>query len=827
MTRLKRWTWQWCVLISGVSALVGCKAQRDVAPDLVHIKQGDSQTAFCGEKLKKPLRVQVLGKREPGLLGGKGRRPPVAGEKVEFRILGDPHGTLLSAEGVEAGAELVVATDRGGEAEVALTVGDELGDCFVEAKLQSDPSVRPARFRAAVGLRLAGAKEGLSRTTLDRPLTIEVRGPNGDPLAGVPVHFAVEKGPKNTSLTSTEVITSAEGVAHTNVKLGEKTGRAVIRAEIITRDFSYRALHFKVFAVDRAQLALTVLGGLFMFIFGMRTMSEGLMRVAGDRLRSLLHMLTTNRFAGVAVGTGVTALVQSSSATTVMIVGFVNAGLLSLEGAIGLIYGANIGTTVTAQIISFKLDALAYPALTLGVVMMLLAKRKVVGYWGHVLAGFGLLFLGLGTMGGILKQLKDCPSVTSLFQTIDCSPGPDGSLPIAAPLIAVGIGVLVTVVIQSSSAAIGLLLALSSAGLLSYWTAVPMLWGSNIGTTITAILASIGTNRAAKRTACAHFIFNMFGALYMILLFLVPWNGHPVYLEVIDRLTAGDAFAGENIERHIANAHTLFNVFNTVVFLPFVIPLAQLCRRIVRARTTEEEEEDRVTYLEPHLLDTPGIALNQALVEVLYMERLARKSIDQSFRCFTDGSLAGVENIQRREEKIDQHQEQITDYLVQVSQRDLTEAESRQLPLLMHTVNDLERIGDHAENLVELAERRIGQSLPFSESAEKELSAFYDVIESMFREAATAIEKNDDAAAGRVLKLEGRANTLDREYQEAHRRRLEEGECNVISGVVFLDVIANLEKVGDHLTNVAEAYRESREWRAAGDGIQAPPQDSQ
>jgi phosphate:Na+ symporter len=538
---------------------------------------------------------------------------------------------------------------------------------------------------------------------------------------------------------------------------------------------------------------------------GMKIMSEGLTRVAGERMKLILQACTRNQFVGVGVGALITAVIQSSSATSVMVVGFVNAGLLTLERSIGLIMGANIGTTVTAQMIAFKLDSLALPAVAIGVAVQLIAKRKTTQHWGIVLTGFGILFTGLATMSGILKGLQDSPTITGLFSSIDCTPR-DGQVPIKAVLLGICIGTLITVIVQSSSASIGLLQVLASTGLLGFYTAFPILLGDNIGTTTTALLAAIGANRNARRAALANLLLKVMGTLLMFGLFLVFWNGEPIFLYVVNKITVGNAFAGENLPRHIANAHTLFNVALTALFLPLVPLLAWMCRKLVPE--TVEEKEEKPRYLEPHLLDTPALALDRAKGELVYMTRLARKAIAENFAAFSAHKMPSRERLDRREERIDNLQHDITNYLVRLSQRDLLEAESRQLPLLMHAVNDAERIGDHAENLLELAERKVERKLPFSDDALGELSEAYHEVEAMFAHVLKTLEESEVAAAERALRCEERLNDLARELGQNHVRRLEKGECNLVSGVVFLDMVANLEKVGDHLTNIAQAGRD-------------------
>jgi len=786
--------------------LAGCGDRKDASPARMVLKSGDSQTAFAGEKLGKALRVQVRGERVRGLLGGKGSEPLLGGVKVEFRLRGALDGTVLSNPDA--------VTDEGGEAQTEVSLGKGLGDVFVDARVKDSPGVRPVTFRIASGIRVFGGKQdGRTRESLARPVGVEVRDTEGKPLAGVEVVFLpTEQGAGKVS--KSEAVTDEEGRAQCDFTLGAKSGSYDLDILVMSpqRGVAYRPVRISAFALDVKTSLITVIGGLAIFIFGMKLLSDGLQKVAGERLRSVLQLFAKNRFVGMATGAAVTGVIQSSSATTVMLVGFLNAGLLRLEQALGVILGANIGTTVTAQMIAFKLKTLALPAIAVGVAINLVAKRKSLQFWGQAIAGFGILFLGLTTMSAVLKPLSKSNTVMEMIGRIDCAPGADGGISLAAPLIAIAFGTLVTVLVQSSSASIGLLMAAATSGLINFWTAVPILLGDNIGTTITAHLAAIGGGTPAKRAAVAHSIFNVAGALTMFVLFFVPWpgGGRPVFLELVNRITAGDGFGGENIERHIANAHTLFNTLNAAVFLPLLPLLAWIVKNTVRTTADPEEE---IIYLEPHLLETPALALERAMAETVFMARLARKSIGQSFGAFAKADLVGQSDLEKREDKIDQRQEQITSYLVKLTQRDMREVESRQIPLLIHTVNDLERIGDHAENLVELAERRVKRKLKFSEQAQEQLAGFYGLVDDMFGNVIEAVEKADHQAAKRALDFEQKINAMENELQHGHQARLEAGDCDVISGVVFLDMVANLEKVGDHLTNVAEAFEASREWR--------------
>lgn len=774
---------------------IGCGGAGSILTPAKILKHGgDDASGACGAL--KPLRVRVESPLIRGVLGGTGGSHPIAGVTVEFEIVSGPAGALVEPART--------ATDAGGEATANVRLGAAPGDHFIRAFLPAYPDVRPAVFRVASGVEILGDwQEGHAGAALEKAIGVRLTDAAGAPVVGVPVSFRVVSGGK-ARLSRELEYTNDDGVAAVELVLGPKAGTHVVEVTAGGGAAAsvYRPFLVKAVALEGWGALIGVLGGLAVFIVGLRMMSEGLQRVAGDRLRAVLGFFTRNRIAGVLTGLGVTALVQSSSATTVMLVGFVNAGLVNLRQAVGVVMGANIGTTVTAQIVSFKLVTLAYPAIAVGLVMEMLGRRKNVRFWGHVLIGFGLLFMGMQMMEHVLKTLADSPTVHRLFAAVDCTPGASGRMQLVPVVLGVLFGTLLTMTIQSSSASIGLLLALAGAGFINYWSAIPVLFGDNIGTTITAQLAALGANRAARRTAMVHTLFNLFGVVYMSGLFYVTWSGHPVYLELIDRLTSGDAFGGENIERHIANAHTLFNTINVLVLLPFSGLLALVVEKMI---PPGREEAQDISYLEPHLLDTPALAIRQISTELVYMGRLGRKSLREAYEAAGTGNLTVADGIRRREEKIDQRQEAISNYVVQLSQRELGSAESRLLPHVLHANNDFERIGDHAENFMELAERKVERRLAFSDEAQKQLDGYFKAMDEMFGLVLSALERFDAEAIGRALKKEEYLNTQKRELERAHFERLESGTCQPLAGVVFLDYVANIEKVGDHLTNIAEA----------------------
>ncbi|MDD5661016.1 MAG: Na/Pi cotransporter family protein [Candidatus Omnitrophica bacterium] len=534
------------------------------------------------------------------------------------------------------------------------------------------------------------------------------------------------------------------------------------------------------------EIIFGVLGGLGLFIYGIREMSEGLHKASGEKMRKVLHSLTGGPKRGVLVGAGITSLVQSSSATTIMVVGFVNAGLMTLTQSLGVIFGANIGTTITAQLIAFKLTDYALPIIGIGMIMSIAAKRKLYKNIAEFLLGFGILFLGLSILTQVIKPLGDSPVFKDMLVNFSIN-----------PLLGIFAGALVTAIFQSSSVTTGMILGLSMAGLIDLGAALPLILGCNIGTCITAIIASYGASIGAKRAAVAHVIFNIVG----VLIFLP-------FLGLFRRLVS---FTSADVTREIANAHTLFNVINTLIFIPLIPLFAKFLTFVIKGKE-EEEVEYLPKYLEKHLLNTPPIAIEAAIKEIVRTLGLTKKMVWIAINSFMSNDLRSLEKITRREEAVDSLREAITNYLVQLMQRELSPDESKKIPPLIHAINDVERIGDHAENLRDLAEQKIENRLPFSPLAIEEIQRMYDEISSMIDCSIKALQQNDANEAKVVMEEECQINVMRDRLKSNHTKRLEGGKCNVLSGVIFLDIISNLEKIGDHLNNVAQAVIEGLQW---------------
>ena len=529
-----------------------------------------------------------------------------------------------------------------------------------------------------------------------------------------------------------------------------------------------------------------LIGGLGLFIFGMKYLSDGLQKVAGTRLRRILRSLTQNKFRGVLLGTVVTSIIQSSSVTTVMLVGLVNAGIVNLFQAASVVIGANIGTTITAQIIAFKISKYALPSIGIGVAMMLISKKKKTQFWGQVILSFGIVFLGLSTMSGVMKPLKDIPAVREFFVQLSHS-----------PILSIFLGVVFTMAVQSSSASIGIVLSLASVGLIDFRAALFLVLGDNIGTTITAWLASIGGTTSAKRMACFHSFFNIIGVVYFAFLIHIG-----VYAKFIDAITPG-AVNTATISRHIANGHTVFNVLNGLIFLFILNPVVRLTQRIIPGKDIYVDTEFK--YLQDKLLSTPEIAVESAKKELIAMAEMVRKTIETAVEGFFKKDKKSIAHVQTQESAIDHLQHDITFYLAKLSSQNLSPALGIKLPPLLHSVNDLERISDHAVNVAELTEKVYADDLEFSNKAIAEMRNYFAKIEDMFDETLRAIEYGDAMAVERIMRYEEEANNMQKEYLNDHTQRLCQRKCNPHSALVFVDFINNLEKIADHLTNVTQA----------------------
>lgn len=540
---------------------------------------------------------------------------------------------------------------------------------------------------------------------------------------------------------------------------------------------------------------ISLFGGLALFLYGMKMLGDGLEKYAGQRMQKIVETLTSNLLKGVLVGTLVTALIQSSSATTVMVVGFVNAGIMTLKQSVGVIMGANIGTTVTSMIIAmdalnkeawylsiFTPTMLTPIALFIGMLLVIVSKNSRKNIVGEIFLGFGILFTGMKGMESALASLQDLPQFQEMFATC------------ANPFVGVLLGMLVTALIQSSSASVGILQAASVSGAIYFSSAIPIILGTNIGTCITAILSSIGANKTAKRAAFIHLYFNLIGTVvFLIIIYTVNhfsqwwfWN------EAITK-------------PGIAMFHFIFNIISTALLLPFSNLLVKLANMSIRDRkepAAEGAPSAYPTYIDERLLSTPPIAVAQTVKGVVNMGRLAQDNYKLAINSIIESNYNRLDEVNHNENKIDEMEGIFTNFLVKIAEKPVNEKENLVVSNLFHTINDIERIGDHAKNLSDLCEEMQKKKIEFSKGARKELNtiskAVYDIIEC----ALIAFENNDMEYAYRVEPLEHVIDTMEEKLKKRHVDRLTKQKCDIKSSIIFLEIIENLERISDHCSNI-------------------------
>lgn len=537
------------------------------------------------------------------------------------------------------------------------------------------------------------------------------------------------------------------------------------------------------------------LGGFGMFIFGMHTMADGLQKAAGGRMKSLLSLLTKNRFLAITVGALVTAIIQSSSATTVMIVGFVNAGLMNLVQAVGVIMGANIGTTITSWIVSsqewaafLKPTEIAPLAIFVGALFMFFSKEEKHKKFGGIAVGFGLIFLGLEGMSGAIKPYRDSQVFKDMFIVLGGN-----------PFFGVLAGFLVTAVIQSSSASVGILQSMALLNLVPWNAAVFIILGQNIGTTVTAMLSSIGTNRTAKRAAIIHLMFNIVGTL----IFLV---GGIVFFNVINK-TIGDQIISAT---EISVFHTIFNVGSTLLLFPFANLLVKVSERIIQGKDIEPVEEGEITlrHLDERILETPSFAVENAIKEVVRMGEISANNVKLAIETLDTQNVDNVHKVLQVEKEINQLEHLITEYLIKISNTNLTERQYTVVSHLFQTVTDIERVADHAANIVELADDNRINGIRYSESANQELREMSKFCIETLELAIQIRESNEFSAVHKIEEREEYIDTLQDRLRYSHIDRLSKGLCLPKSGISYLDVVGHLERISDHALNIAEYVRD-------------------
>ncbi|MFR6280807.1 MAG: Na/Pi cotransporter family protein [Lacrimispora saccharolytica] len=537
-------------------------------------------------------------------------------------------------------------------------------------------------------------------------------------------------------------------------------------------------------------------GGLGMFLYGMATMADGLQRTAGSRMQHMLGVLTNNRLLGVLAGAIVTAIIQSSSATTVMVVGFVNAGLINLLQATGIIMGANIGTTITSWIVSMsewgevlKPEFFAPFLFFIGAFLVMFTKSHKKKEGGEILIGFALLFIGLSFMSLSIEPYRDAPVFSQAFQTLGQN-----------PLLGVLVGLVVTAIIQSSSASVGILQTLALNGMVNWQSAVFITLGQNIGTCVTALLSSVGASRTAKRAAVIHLLFNVFGTILFGTIMFIVFLLNP-------------SFAASSADSvGISIFHTIFNVSNTIILFPFAGLLVKTACAIVKEKKSERTEDDVETdilrHLDDRLLESPSFAIDTAEKEVINMGKVAIANLKIATAALTDRNEAFCNEVFENEKKLNHLDTVLTDYLVKINNLSLNDSQHLLVKNLFYTIGDIERIGDHAENLAELAQTVIRTGSPFSESGEEDLKK---ISGAALQSVETAVESREHKELSKVrqaARYEEAVDSLEEELKELHMERLSNRECSTESGVIFLDAISNYERIADHARNIAGYVKE-------------------
>lgn len=522
------------------------------------------------------------------------------------------------------------------------------------------------------------------------------------------------------------------------------------------------------------------LGGIALFLYGMELMSDGLQKAAGEKLQKILERMTGILALGILLGAVVTGVLQSSGATIVMTIGLVNAGMLTFKQAFGVIMGANIGTTMTAQLVAFKLTDYITLLVFIGFIIQLVAKRQHSKYIGQTILGFGILMIGMEMMRHAVLPLKDFPFFTDFIANFS-----------AHPLVGLAVGMLMTVVVQSSSVTIGVLIVMASQGLIGLDGAIPVLLGDNLGSCITAVIASFKANITAKRVACSHVLFNVVGCTIFV-----------VFLDWFIKLVLMISPAGD-MARQIANAHTAFNVINTLLFMPF----AGVFVRLIEEKLLPQKGPvitQRPIYLDKAMLNTPQVALSLAVKEIVRMGNLARKNVRLGLESIQAFDSDKVKFVEEHEPVVDTLEKEITDYLTLMSSQPMSTAMSLRHTCLLHACADIERIGDHGKTLAKRSERLLEMDVQFSDAAKAEFQDLMNLVLEASGKAIEALEKDDKEIAAQAIEVCQKVKEQQKYMRKSHIDRLKEQKCNAINGFVMMELIINMKRVSDHSKNIAQ-----------------------
>lgn len=532
-----------------------------------------------------------------------------------------------------------------------------------------------------------------------------------------------------------------------------------------------------------------LLGGLGLFLFGMKLMSEGLEKAAGARMRGILEFFTKNRFVGMLVGILFTAVVQSSSATTVMVVSFVNSGLMNLLQASGVILGANIGTTVTGQLIAFDLSEIAPLFVITGVIMVMFCKKLNVKKAGEIVLGFGILFMGLSIMGDSMSSLKESPYIVEMLKSL------------SNPVLAMLVGFLITAILQSSSATVGIVILMASQGLLRFEICPFLILGCNIGSCVSALLASLGGKKDAKRAAFIHFLFNVIGSviIYIVLMFaLEPFTAAML------RIT------GDNVARAVANTHTLIKVCEVIILFPFMGWVVKATYKLVPGNDGDTDAYE-LQYIGKGSMISPTTATVDVIHEIEHMGNLAIDNLKDGMEALCTLNEEKIARVYEVEKYIDFLNREITDYLVRANELDIPIADAKLMGGLFHVVNDIERIGDHAENFADSAKMRIADHVEMSDKSKDQLGDMMDMVVTILEYSLDMFTNRNQKHMQEILRLEDEIDEKEKKLQRSHVKRLTKNKCTPEAGMIFSDTVSGLERVADHATNIAFAILEPEE----------------
>lgn len=529
-------------------------------------------------------------------------------------------------------------------------------------------------------------------------------------------------------------------------------------------------------------MVLGLIGGLGLFLYGMTLMSDSLEKAAGAKLRGILELFTKNRYVGIIVGVVFTAIIQSSSAATVMVVSFVNAGLMTLYQAIGVIYGANIGTTVTSQLVSFNLSQYAPVFIMAGVLMLMIFKNPTVKKAGEVVIGFGILFLGISTMSSSMGALKELPAIQNLFMSLDNR------------FFALLLGLMITAVVQSSSVTVSIVLLLAQQGLLPLKICFFIILGCNIGACMSAMLASLSGKKNAKRAALIHLLFNIIGSIIMAVILLIGSDWIEALIMHI---------SGGNLGRCVANTHTIFKVFQVIILMPFMSWIVKLTYLIVPGEDNDVEDEYEMKYIGDGDRLSSATAIPQVCSEISHMGEIAIGNLEKALDALLTKDDKAAKEVFEVEKRIDYMNKEITDYLVKANQISLPVGDRKKLGALFHVVSDIERVGDHAENIAEDVEKLIDMKEDINGMAGDEIRRMQEMTVKILHLSMDMFNLEDDSHLQEILDLENAIDAKERELQDLHVKCLTKGECSAQVGMMFSDLASNLERVADHATNIA------------------------